>query len=69
MVNLASFQKRFDGALEQLALTFTDLVLLTESLDKRVEQLEHQHAAQQDRLDYLDRQVQELRAALAKKEA
>jgi uncharacterized coiled-coil protein SlyX len=49
--------------------SFTDLVLLTESLDKRVEHLEHQHAAQQDRLDYLDRHVQELRAALAKKEA
>jgi len=67
MVNTLSFQKRFDGALEALALTFTDLVLLTESLDKRIEQLEHQNAAQQDRLDYLDRQVGELRAALTQK--
>lgn len=34
------FQKRFDDAIESLQLTFVDLVLLTESLDQRVQELE-----------------------------
>jgi hypothetical protein len=57
MVNTQSFQRRFDRNLEELALTFTDLIVLVEAMDKRLERLERTVEAQADRITYLEQQL------------
>jgi hypothetical protein len=56
MVNTKSFQHRFDRSLEDLALTFTDLIVLVETLDTRLERLERTNAGLIDRITYLEQQ-------------
>lgn len=56
-MNTKSFQHRFDRALEDLALTFTDAILLIEELDKRLERTEHSIESLQDRIKYLENKI------------
>lgn len=60
MVDTKSYQKRFDVALDTLALTFTDLVVLVETLDRSTEAQGNMVRAQQDRIVYLESRVQRL---------
>lgn len=57
MVNTKSFQHRFDRSLEDLALTFTDLIILVEALDTRLERVERASEGQAEAITDLRQQL------------
>jgi hypothetical protein len=58
MVNTKSFQHRFDRSLENLALTFTDLIILVEALDTRLERVERASEGQAEEITDLQQQLE-----------
>lgn len=64
MIDTTQYTHRFEKALDDLAVTFTDLILLVEGLDRQLEQHDHRLAAQADELAYLKQQIAALEARL-----
>ena len=53
-LDMRAFQRRADRALEDLALTITDLILMVERCNTDLEHHEHELASLKDRVAYLE---------------
>ena len=64
MIDTSKHTQRCEQSLNDLAATFTDLILLVEAVDKQVDRHAQELVAHADRLAYQDQQIAELRRQL-----